>query len=117
GRERERGLRAASRAGVQLSGLASSWAPFVVHASAFLAPGGRLALVLPAELLQVDYAAPVREFLLRRFGSVTVVSFEEAVFPGATVDAVLLLAEEGGPGGLRVLTLRNTREIADGSDR
>ena len=53
GESRAKALRAALRDGVRLNGLASSWAAFVVHASAFLKPGGRLALVLPAELLIV----------------------------------------------------------------
>ena len=34
-----------------------------VHAALFLRPGGRMALVLPAELLSVNYAAAVRKFL------------------------------------------------------
>src|SRR5439155_9182399 len=93
GEARSRGQTVASSSGVQLSGLASSWAPFVVHAAELVAPGGRLALVLPAELLHVDYAAPIREFLQRRFGSVTVATFDEAIFPGAMIDTVLLLAE------------------------
>ena len=32
--------------------------PFVLHSVSFLKPGGRLGLVLPAELLTVNYAAP-----------------------------------------------------------
>jgi adenine-specific DNA-methyltransferase len=83
--------------GVRLSGLASSWAPFVVHAASFLAPGGRLGLVLPAELLSVNYAAAIRQFLLDRFGTVRLVMFEERVFPGVLEEVVLLLAEGVGP--------------------
>ncbi len=37
--------------GVRLYGLASSWAPLLVHAGGFLKPEGRLAMVVPAELL------------------------------------------------------------------
>ena len=40
---------AALRQGVRLSGLSSSWASGLVHASGFLKPEGRLAMVLPAE--------------------------------------------------------------------
>jgi adenine-specific DNA methylase len=112
GDARRRARDVAASRGVWLSGLASAWAPFVIHASTFVAPGGRLALVLPAELLHVDYASPVREFLLRRFARVTVVAFEEAVFPGALIDAVLLLAEDGSPGsGLRLVMLEDLRGL------
>ena len=71
----------------------------MVHASSFLKPGGRLGLVLPAELLTVSYAAPVREFLMRRFGQVRIVLFEGLVFPGVLAEVILLLAEGTGPTG------------------
>jgi hypothetical protein len=97
GEARTRGRQAALRAGVRLTNLASSWAAFTVHATGFLRPGGRLALVLPAELLSVNYAAQVREFLIRRFGRVRLVLFTERVFPGVLEEVVLLLAEGSGP--------------------
>lgn len=89
--------RAALAQGVRLNGLANAWAAFVVHAASFLRPGGRLALILPAALLSVNYAAPVRRFLLERFRSVQLVLFEERVFPDVQEEVVLLLAEGEGP--------------------
>ncbi len=88
---------AALAQGVRLTGLASSWAAFVVHAALFLRPTGRLGLVLPAELLSVNYAAEVRSFLMRRFGRVRLVLFTERVFPQVQEEVVLLLAEGQGP--------------------
>lgn len=98
GRQRAQSRRAALQAGVTLSALASSWAAFTVHAALFLQPGGRMALVLPAELLSVNYAAAVRQFLFDRFASVELVMFDEQVFPGAEADVVLLLADGFGAG-------------------
>jgi tRNA1(Val) A37 N6-methylase TrmN6 len=97
GEVRARSLEAALAQGVRLSGLASSWAAFTVHASCFVRPGGRLGLVLPAELLTVGYAAEVRRFLLKRFGNVRLVVFEQRVFPEVLEDTILLLAEGTGP--------------------
>ena len=97
GDARKNGREAALLQGVRLDGLASSWAPFTVHAASFVKEGGRLGLVLPAELLSVNYAAPVRRFLLERFGCVRVILFEERVFPGVLEEVVLLLAEGSGP--------------------
>lgn len=97
GEDRLKAQAAALAGGVRLGGLANAWAAFVVHAAAFLKPGGRLALVLPAVLMSVNYAAPVRRFLLRRFRSVSVLMFEERVFPGVIEEVVLLLAEGEGP--------------------
>lgn len=63
GTSRAKAAESALRAGVRLSRLASSWAAFVIHSALFLKPGGRLGLVLPAELMSANYAAPVRQFL------------------------------------------------------
>lgn len=93
GRSRTLAREAALRAGVNLTALASSWAAFTVHAAHFLRDGGRLALVLPAELLSVNYAAAVRSFLLRSFSRVELVLFDERVFPGVLEEVVLLKAD------------------------
>lgn len=98
GEARVRSRAAALRAGVALTGLASSWAAFTIHSALFLKEGGRLGLVLPAELLSVNYAAPVRRFLFESFRSVELVLFEEQVFPEAEADVVLLLADGFGQG-------------------
>ena len=93
GPARSRSRAAALRAGVGLTNLASSWAAFVVHSALFLREGGRMGLVLPAELLSVNYAGEVRSFLLRTFKHVDLVLFTERVFPDAQEEVVLLLAD------------------------
>ncbi|MFC7706214.1 N-6 DNA methylase [Plastorhodobacter daqingensis] len=109
GAARSRSLEAALAQGVRLSGLASSWAAFVVKAALHVAPGGRLALVLPAELLSVNYAQEVRRFLLRRFGRVRLIMFEDRVFPGVLEEVVLLLAD--GTGGASCLEVHQTKDV------
>lgn len=113
GEARARALAAALRQGVRLTGLASSWAAFAVHASAFLKPEGRLGLVLPAELLSVKYAAAVRQFLLGRFARVRLVLFDRLVFPG-----VLLLAQgSGGTGQLEVYQASGPQDLMQSLDQ
>ena len=109
GSARARGLEAALAQGVRLSGLASSWAAFVVKSALHVAPKGRLALVLPAELLSVNYAQEVRRFLLRRFGRVRLIMFEERIFPAVLEEVILLLAE--GTGGTDCLEVHQTRDV------
>lgn len=99
GESRTRARAAALRAGVSLTGLASSWAAFTVHSALHLRPGGRLGLVLPAELLTVNYAADVRRFLMEHFATVGLVMFVERVFPGVLEEVVLLLADGFDPTG------------------
>lgn len=114
GESRVKARQAALEQGVRVDGLASSWAPFVVHAAAFLKVGGRLGLVLPAELLAVNYAAPVRRFLLERFAQVRLVLFEEKVFPEVSEEVVLLLAEGEGPcRGFDLVQVRGLGDLPD----
>lgn len=112
GESRTLALEAALRQGVRLNQLASSWAAFTVHASAFLKRDGRLALVLPAELLAVKYATQIRRFLLSRFANVRLVLFENLVFPGVLEEVVLLLAEGyGGAQRFEVYQARNAEDL------
>jgi adenine-specific DNA-methyltransferase len=97
GHARKRSATAALAQGVRLSGLASSWAASLVHASAFLNAAGRLAMVLPAELLTVHYAEPVRRWLRQRFAVVNLVMFERLQFRDAEEQVVLLVAHGTGP--------------------
>jgi len=100
---RRRALSAALAQGVRLTGLASSWAALLVHASAFLKPDGRITMVLPAELLSVGYAEPVRVWLRQRFQSVHLVLFDQLQFAEAEEQVVLLVAR--GTGGCNAFTL------------
>lgn len=112
GETRARAREAALRAGVSLTGLASSWAAFTIHSVMFLKEGGRLGLVLPAELLSVNYAAPVRQFLFSHFRKLQLVLFNEQVFPGAEADVVLLMAEGYSQGPAKYATIRQAKNAA-----
>jgi adenine-specific DNA-methyltransferase len=111
GMDRKRSAVAALAQGVRLSGLASSWAALLVHACGFLSPGGRVAMVLPAELLTVGYAEPVRRWLRSRFSKVHLVLFEELQFQDAEEQVVLLVAH--GSGGCDAFSLHQVKDAED----
>ena len=111
GSSRRLSTEAALRQGVRLNGLASSWAASLAHASGFLKPGGRLAMVVPAELLTVSYAEPIRTWLRERFERVNLVLFERLQFEDALADVVLLLAE--GRGGCDSFSLWHVETAED----
>lgn len=95
-RSRRAALASALRLGVRLTRLTSTWAPFVLHATRFLNPGGRLAMVVPAEITQTHYGLRTLEALLGRFASLHLIAFEENFFDGAQADTCLLLADGCG---------------------
>jgi adenine-specific DNA-methyltransferase len=93
GDTRKRALARAREAGVRLSELSSSWAPFLVHSAALLAEGGRLAMVVPAEIGHASYARSVLEYLGHSFRQITFLTFRKRLFPELSEDTLLLLAD------------------------
>jgi adenine-specific DNA-methyltransferase len=96
GSVRESALQLCSRLGVKLTGLASSWVPFVIVAASLLKPGGRLAFIVPAEIGHAPYARPLIRYLLDNFSNVHVVAVREKIFPELSEDVWLVYANGFG---------------------
>ena len=94
---RSRAMAIMTELGLKPNRLTNIWVPFVVAASARLRSGGRLALVLPAELLQVSYAAQLRSFLAERFSRIDIIACNELFFDNAEQEVLLLLADGALP--------------------
>lgn len=90
---RDIAFRELKRVGYRPTKLANVWCAFVQLSVELLRPGGRLAMVVPAELLQVKYAEQLRERITQSFDHVIVVTFRKLVFDGIQQEVVLLLAE------------------------
>lgn len=88
---RHRAAAAAEAAGAPLSGRASLWAYFVIHACRFVKPGGRMALLLPGAVLQADYASAVLRYVTQCFSDVLLVRVAERIFEDAEEETVVLL--------------------------
>lgn len=105
--------------GLHPNRLTNAWLPFVAVSSALLAEDGRLAMVLPAELLQVSYAAEVRSYLAERFNRITLYAFDRLVFEGIQQEVVLLTAERNhvGPEGIRFIEVGDATDLIDDHHR
>lgn len=73
------------------------YAPFVENALSRLAPGGRLALVLPRPFLTNDSAAPLRRLLAERTAVQAIIDLGRPF--RAAVETVGLVAQAGTPAG------------------
>jgi len=93
---RERALSLCQSLGAKFSGLASSWAPFLVATAGVLKAGGRMAFVVPAEIGHAPYAAPLLEYLVGNFELVHVVAVRSKLFPELSEDCWLLYTEGFG---------------------
>lgn len=101
-------------AGFKPNRLTNAWLPFLVISTMLLTSKGRLAMVIPAELFQVNYAAETRRFLSDYFSKLTIVTFRELVFPDIQQEVVLLLGEHNGSldTGIQVVELDNVADLA-----
>lgn len=95
----ERGRRSGQRLGIDLNGRSDAWAYFCAHLVTFLAPGGRLALVLPGSILHAEYAEPLFDALATEKGEVQLVRITKRLFPQVQERTVILLIDRGRPSG------------------
>lgn len=72
----------------------NAWVPFILASMAVLRPGGRLAMVVPAEIIHVMHAQSLRSYLGRECRRLVVIDPEELWFSGTLQGAVILLAEK-----------------------
>jgi adenine-specific DNA-methyltransferase len=91
---RSRAMNMMEQLGLHPNRLTNIWVPFVVGSVARLRPGGRLAFVLPAELLQVSYSSQLRSYLTDRFKQITIIACNALFFSNAEQEVVLLLADD-----------------------
>jgi adenine-specific DNA-methyltransferase len=72
----------------------NAWVPFILASLSLLRPGGRLAMVVPAEIIHVMHAQSLRTYLGTECRRLVVVDPEEIWFSETLQGAVLLLAEK-----------------------
>ncbi|HLL90956.1 MAG TPA: N-6 DNA methylase [Tepidisphaeraceae bacterium] len=114
GPDRLSARRELAKGAVELSELASAWAPFVVRSTGLLRDGGRLAMVLPMELFHAGYAKRVLAHLAASFRAITLVTFKRRLFPDLSQDTLLLLADgrSGAKAELRVKEVEGLEDLA-----
>jgi adenine-specific DNA methylase len=72
----------------------NAWVPFVLASIAMLRPGGRLAMIVPAEIIHVTHAQSLRSYLGRECRRMVIIDPEDLWFSGTLQGAVILLAEK-----------------------
>lgn len=101
------------KAKLKYSKLTNAWVSFVVGSSLLLKEEGKIGFVLPAEILQVTYAQPLREFLAHFYNKINIISFEKLVFPDIQQEVILLLCEKNNSNThlIEHLELKNAEEL------
>ena len=92
--------------------LTNIWLPFLLLSCEALTDNGKIGMVIPAELFQVDYAAEARDYLSTHFDRLTLVTFKKLVFDDIQQEVVLLLGEKTSNNkGIRVVELEDLEEL------
>lgn len=92
--------------------LTNIWLPFLTLSCLALSDTGKLGMVIPAELFQVDYAAETRNFLSTFFERLTILTFKQLVFEGIQQEVILLLGEKtSDQKGISVLELNGIDDL------
>lgn len=92
--------------------LTNIWLPFLLLCCEALSSDGKIGMVIPAELFQVDYAAEARDYLSSHFDRLTLVTFKRLVFDEIQQEVVLLLGEkQSSKKGIRVVELDGIEEL------
>ncbi len=99
--------------GLHPNRLTNSWVPFLVASTFLLNNHGRIAMVIPAELLQVNYAAELRLFLSKYYSRITLITFKKLVFEDIQQEIILLLGERNGSEhtGIRTVELEGMEDL------
>lgn len=100
--------------GLKPNKLTNIWVPFLVISASLLKDAGKMAMVIPAELFQVKYAAETRVFLSNFFERITIVTFKKLVFQDIQQEVVLLLCEKEVTHGkgIRVIECEHIEDLS-----
>ena len=71
--------------------LINSWVFFLVACIELLEKNGKIAFVIPAEIMQVAYAEDLRKYLSKHLSKITIISFNELLFEDAEQEVVVLI--------------------------
>lgn len=107
-RQREMQSKILTDHGMKSNKLINAWVCFIVACVQMLSENGKIAFVVPAEILQVAYAEDLRLFLSNQLSRITLITFEKLVFPDIEQEVLVFIGEKGGEEkGIRIVEMNN----------
>ena len=94
--------------GMKSNKLINAWVAFIVACVQLLSKRGKIAFVIPAEILQVAYAEDLRLYLSNNLAKITLITFEKLVFPDIEQEVVVFIGEKGDEEkGIRIIEMND----------
>ena len=98
--------------GMKSNKLINAWVAFLVACVQLLSENGKIAFVIPAEILQVVYAEDLRLFLSNQLSKITLLTFEQLVFPDIEQEILVFIGEKGKEEkGIRIIELNKLEDF------
>lgn len=98
--------------GMKSNKLINAWVAFMVACVQLLSENGKIAFVIPAEILQVAYAEDLRLYLANHLAKITLITFEQLVFPNIEQEVVVFIGEKGNTEkGIRIMEINDLGEF------
>ena len=112
--QREKQSQILVECGMKANKLINTWVAFMVACIQLLSARGKLAFIIPAEILQVAYAEELRGFLLKQLSSITIVTFNSLIFSGIEQEVVVFVGEKKGEyKGIRIVEFESVEDFAN----
>ena len=98
--------------GMKSNKLINVWVAFMVSCVQLLSKKGKIAFVIPAEILQVAYAEDLRLYLTNHLSKITLITFKQLVFPHIEQEIIVFIGEKGNTeNGIRIIEMDNLNEF------
>ncbi|MDD5833695.1 MAG: N-6 DNA methylase [Treponema berlinense] len=92
--------------------LINTWVAFLVACVHLLSENGKIAFVIPAEILQVAYAEDLRSYLSENLANITLLTFNDLVFPDIEQEIVVLIGKKKSvEKGIRIVEFKNLDDL------
>lgn len=100
------------KVGMKSNKLINAWVCFLVACVNLLNDNGKIAFVIPAEILQVAYAEELRMYLSKKLSKITLITFNSIIFPDIEQETLVLIGEKGNEEkGIRIIELNDLEDL------
>ena len=99
--------------GMKANKLINAWVAFIVACVQLLSARGKIAFVIPAEILQVAYAEDLRLYLSNNLAKITLITFKQLVFPDIEQEVIVFIGEKGEEEtGIRIIEMNDLSDFS-----
>lgn len=99
--------------GMKSNKLINAWVGFLVACIQMLNETGKIAFIIPTEIMQVAYAEDLRLYLAEHLSKITLITFKKLIFPDIEQEILVFIGEKSEEEkGIRIFELNDINDFA-----